>query len=452
VATSALGAPGKDGVGLLSPQITGLPVDLFARSRPERLLTLIADMRPSDLPALQDLALVLLLAESTPPPVTGGMEALLQARSDRLVAFGALDQAQALLELAGSNTPTLFGKWFEISLLTGNDDAACAALRDAPSLAPSLSARVFCLSRGDDWAGAFLTLETARAIGAIPPADAELLAYFLDPEAFEGTPVPVVAQMDALRYRLLDGLGEPPATAALPLPFAASDLRENIGWKAQIEAAERLTRAQAISPERLRALYTERKPAASGGVWDRAGAVQALEAALEAVDPGAIANTLPAAWVAMSSAGLQVPFAELYGGQLAKLPLAPAASQLALKIQLLSQDFAMKPAPGVDPRLPRDIFALNVALGRPLDARGLDAVAQAIAVGLTEDELPEPFNDLFAQGRLGEALLRALALLQDGAQSDPGDIAATLALLRAAGLETTARRTALQLLLLERPA
>jgi hypothetical protein len=290
-------------------------------------------------------------------------------------------------------------------------------------------------------------------LGAITEADGALLAHFLDPEAFEGQPLPAPpAEMTPLRYRLLDGLGEPPATPALPLAYAISDLRETIGWKAQIEAAERLARAQAIAPEQLRALYTARQPAASGGVWDRAAAFQAFESALASGDPGAVANALPEVWAAMSRAGLQIPFARMFGADLARLPLAPAASQLAYKIGLLSKEYKGVAEAGSPSRLPRDLFATSVALGLAGDASGLDPVAEAIASGFAMTDLPAPYAALIAEKRLGEALLLALKLLQDGRQSDPGDIAAGLGLLRSQGLEDTARRVALQLLLMDRPA
>ena len=50
----------------------------------------------------------------------------------------------------------------------------------------------------------------------------------------------------------------------------------------------------------------------------------------------------------------------------------------------------------------------------------------------------------------GEALLLAIERVTDGAKGDLRDVTAGLGLFRAVGLEDTARRTALQLMLLER--
>ena len=51
---------------------------------------------------------------------------------------------------------------------------------------------------------------------------------------------------------------------------------------------------------------------------------------------------------------------------------------------------------------------------------------------------------------MGEAILRVLVLLEDGAAGDPVSLTQALATLQAFGLEDTARRAALQIVLLER--
>ena len=58
------------------------------------------------------------------------------------------------------------------------------------------------------------------------------------------------------------------------------------------------------------------------------------------------------------------------------------------------------------------------------------------------------FND--ASKKLGEAILRAMLLLGEETFADPGDIRAALSVFRAVGLESEARRIAIQLLVLER--
>ncbi len=62
----------------------------------------------------------------------------------------------------------------------------------------------------------------------------------------------------------------------------------------------------------------------------------------------------------------------------------------------------------------------------------------------------QEFTDLLDQNRLGEALLLAVEQIESGLQGDLAGVTKGLVLLRHVGLETTARRTALELMLLER--
>src|SRR5690606_22806876 len=124
------------------------------------------------------------------------------------------------------------------------------------------------------------------------------------------------------------------------LAFAHADLRDITGWKARIAAAERLARAGAIPGARLLEVYAERQPAASGGVWDRVGAVPAFASGLDSADAAAVSATLPAAWAAMRETGLEVAFAEAVAGALDPLPLDGSAVEIQLQIGLLSADYA----------------------------------------------------------------------------------------------------------------
>ncbi len=448
VATSTLGAARRDGVGLLAASVAGLPADAVAGSDPARLAALIARQPADALPAMQDLVLAFLLAELEPPRAADAGDAVFFARVDGLLRLGALDQAQALLERAGTTDAEAFRRWWDTSLLTGFDDRACAAMTANPGVAPTLPARIFCLSRTGDWAAAALTLDTGRALDAISAEDDRLLAHFLDPESFEGEPPPPAPRpMTPLAFRLLDGIGETPPTRGLPLAFAAADLRPTTGWKAQIEAAERLVRARALDPNRLLALYTERRPAASGGVWDRAAAVQAVDMALLAGERDALADALPEAHAAMARAGLLPALAALYGERLARAGLEGEPGALALRLGLLSKAYE-EAAQGADPADPRDRFAVAVALGANWGAEvPPGAVPRAVADGLAAPA-PDHLARLAAEGRVGEALLEVALTLADGARSDPAAITAALAFLRSIGLEAVARRAALELLLL----
>lgn len=450
VAVSVIGGPSLDGIGLLSAKVTGLPRNLWGLGLTTEIAALITAERVETLPSLQQLLITVLLAEADPPADAGARGTLLLSRIDKLLDMGALDQAEALLNAAASTEADLFRRSFDVALLTGSEDAACEKMQGAPNLAPTFPARIFCLARSGDWNAAALALRTGQALGYVTDADDDLLARFLDPDLFEGEPPPPApARPTPLVWRMFAAIGEPLATNNLPVAFAHAELQDTSGWKAQIEAAERLAKAGAIAPNVLLGLYTDRRPAASGGVWDRVDAVQDFEAALEQADTAAIARTLPLVWAQMTAVELEVPFATLYAGALSKLTLDVESSKLAFRIGLLSDQYE-RVATARLAADPEEAFLIALARGQVTDVAATGSLGRAIAPAFSA---PEPAPEallLLEQGRLGEAVLMAIDRVGRGVQGDLRGVTEGLSLLRHVGLEDIARRTALELMLLER--
>lgn len=452
VATTVLGGTSLDAVGLLPPQVTGFPHDLWGIGHSAEIAADIAEAGQGDVPALQSLLMTLLLAEAEAPADSAGSGDLLIARIDKLLTMGALDQAQALIEAAGAaNSPELFRRSFDVALLTGEEDSACEVLKSAPGLAPTLTTRVFCLARAGDWNAAALTLRTAQALGNISAEDDVLLSRFLDPEQFDGEDMPPAPKpVTPLVWRIYDALGEPLPTATLPPAFAHADLSDRAGWKSQIEAAERLSRAGAIAPNVLLGLYTDRAPAASGGVWDRADAFQRFDAALSKADVAAVEQRLPLAYARMKDVEVEVPFATLFAAPLSKLHLSGDAARISYELGLLSPEYerlAQSQGAGSDAR---SLFLAGLAAGSVKGLVAPDSMARAIAPAFTNPQLPADIAELIAQKRVGEAILQAMIRIESGLRGELVKVNEGLSVLRKLGLEDIARRTALQLMLLER--
>lgn len=449
IVVTPLDRPSADGVGLLPPSVTGLPRSLWSGSAEETLVTLVRAERAETLPALQELIVTLMLAEADPPRGAGAEGRLFLARVDRLLDIGALEPAQAMLEQTRRDEPELFRRWFDISLLTGTEDYACDLLRNRPGLAPTYPARIFCLARTGEWMAAALTLNTARALGEITEEEEALLTRFLDPELFEGDdPLPPPSRPSPLVFRLREAIGEPLPISGLPRAFAHADLRSTAPWRNRIEAAERLARFGSISENLLHGLYTERRPAASGGVWDRAAAIQALEAALADQDAEAVARTLPPAFEAARSMRIEVPLARIFAERLLALPGPP--DDLSLRLALLSPLYEAAVLEHVPDSSEGRLWS-GIARGDVEGLESADPRAAAVIAAFAGAAVPEPMARLIADERLGEALLRAVSAFHQGMDGDPASVTDALAVLRAVGLEEVARKAALQYLLLDRP-
>lgn len=442
VSMQPLGAPGPRALGLLDPATTGLPMDLWSGSDGATLAALLAAEEIDTLPALQDLIVTLAISRADPPAEVT-RDAFFLARVDKLLDLGALEPARAMLMDATPDTPNLFRRFFDVSLLTGTEDAACRFLRDAPDVAPTPAARVFCLARSGDWSAAALTLNTGRALGDIDDATGELLARFLDPELFEGeSDLPQPDRATPLTFRMFEAIGSPLSTQNLPRAFSHADLRDNVGWKAQLEAAERLARAGALPSNALIGLYTARVPAASGGVWERAKAVAALNTALASKDDRDIRAALTTLRAEARRVGVTVPLAQVFAPALIDV----AGDGQVLFEWLLLSDLYEQAALNEDLAI-TDPFLAAVARGDPSRAQPSridDPLVRAAFATPADPALIAMATD----GRTGEAILRAIATVQQGIDGDAMAFGEGIATLRALGLEDVARRTALQYLIL----
>ncbi|WP_376873173.1 hypothetical protein [Albirhodobacter sp. R86504] len=457
VSMAPLGAPmPSQSLGLLPPARTGLPATLWGKTPESELTEILRDERTDILPALQSLLFTLMLAELDPPanPSATGIapgQSLFLARIDRLMELGALEPAHAMLELAGPSTPERFRRLFDIALLLGQEDEACDLLSRRSALAPSLTARIFCLARGGDWPAAEVMFTSAQALDQIPQEVIPLIERFMDDEmvdtAEELTPP---RDPSPLVFRMMEAIGQPMPTTYLPLAFAQADLRANTGWKSRLEAAERLARAGTVDPNQMLGLYTEKSAAASGGIWERARAMTALDRAVQSRDAQAVTLALEPAIAEMEQAELEVILANLYGEPLSELALSGSAADAAFRIGMLSPSYEIV-AKARKPRSADEALLIGIAKGRTTGLRAQDTLGRALKAAFdTPPQVPELYAELIEGDRLGEAILRAVDDITEGARGGFDDITNGLIMLRAAGLENTARQTALQLMLLER--
>ncbi len=447
VETAVLSEPGRSAVGLIDPARVGLPKDLWTHSQSDLLIELV-DQVDLSVPSLSRLMQVLLLAETNGP--LGDSNAYLAARLKRLIAIGAVDRAQALLERAGIDDPAIFAQWSELALLSGDGTQMCASLQEKPELAQNTELKIYCIAQMGDWNRAATVLQTASALGDLPPRQARLMAQFLDPDLAESQPVPLPpVRPSALIYRVYEAVGDPLPSLSLPLPFATLDLNGDNGWKPQLEAAERLARSGALPPNQLLGIYSLREPAASGGIWDRIDAFQAFETALKTGPDSRIGASLETVWPQMASAGLTVPFSELFVKQLSKHRLKGRAKRIAERMMFLSPSYeTLGPQHAADTAEGRFLSAIATGNAPPQPYPDLPH-AETIAAAFSGQSAPETFIKQAEDGKIGEVILQSMALFAIGAEGKSRALGESIATFRALGLEDVARRSALELMLLD---
>ena len=448
VLVAPLDAPVPDRAGLIDARRLGLQADLWGRSTAADLARLIAVMPEIETPTLRLLFRDLLLARLDPPVDAIADDSLFLARIDKLLAMAELGLADDLIAEAGAPDPTWFRRAFDIALLQGTETAACETIERTPDISPTFQARIFCLARNGNWEVAALTLGTAEALNLLEPDEEQLLLHFLDPELFEGEPLPIPPEQPSpLTFRLYEAVGERMDTETLPTAFAAADISQNVGWKTRLRATERLARAGVVPAEVLLAQFMSRKPAASGGIWDRVDAVQKLVYALDRNEPRAITTALPNAWAQMQSGGYAPTLAPWLARRLHSVDLGPGAHHDAFEIALMAGDMNLAQK-YIGPSR-EDASLLALAEGRFGDIRDASPLVTSIKRALSGLPPSDRFLLLVEDNRPGEALLRAIAQLAEGPGGDPAAIGDSLALLSLLGLKPVADRIALELLLAE---
>lgn len=458
IETSSLDAPIRDGVGILTRRQTGFPSDLWGQTSALRVRNYILEHPGTGVPATKALFHALLLAEATPPHGSNAHNIVLLARIDRLMDDGLLEQAEALVGLAGITNPPMFRRAFDIGLLTERSESVCETLRGSPALSPTLPARIFCMARQGDWDAAALTLKLGLEIGEISPAQEAILARFLDPQLFEDTPPPPIPDpLTTLDFVLRDAVALPRPSGALPLAFEYLDAAEHAPIRSRTEAGERLVRAGAMPSSLLFATYRAGKPASSGGIWDHAAAIQALDKALANGEITSIAKTLSDADILFSNNDLRLALARDVAARLIKLDPTTFDNETRHSIYallMLNEDWSAARGFMANNNDVADRFFRALAEpGTSFPAgSSLGALRAAAARGLTRPDAPTETAALIAnlldEGDTGEGLLRTLEVLQAGVEIDPRDLEAGLWLLRRAGLSGQARNIATQTLLL----
>ncbi|WP_108782040.1 hypothetical protein [Pontivivens insulae] len=448
-----------DALGLLPSRITGLPVTLWGDAPAGIIATLLRNIKNTGVPASRHLFNRILLAEARPPQGPPGL--VLGVRIERLLDTGALDAAEAMLNRAEQPDLQVTELAFDIGVLTGRDDRVCSTLLNQTELAPNVESQIWCAARLGRWHEAAFLYRIATALEEIDPIRADHLAWFLDPEMFEtGFELDVPEALTPLDFALREAIGQPRPPGTLPLAYLDGDLSGNRTLRARIEAAEALVQRGDLPPPVLFATYRRARPAASGGLWGRSGAVQDLDDALRIGSVEEIIAAVEAVDEAFAPLGLRQAAAREFAVQLADLPADAPNPTLAAW-------FLLDNKPGQARDWMRDeeltlIEALSIAILEqrrippPAIAPRTDRERRALAA-YSAFAAPEPpgadLSDprqLVADEQVGEAILRALRVLDAGTEIEFGDLHAVLAALAPIQPEI-ARRIAIETLWLTAP-
>ncbi|MEO1307503.1 MAG: hypothetical protein AAFV38_06135, partial [Pseudomonadota bacterium] len=125
ITVEELDAPLRDAVGLLPAEANGFPTDLWSQSDTADLRSAMSAIPLDVISPVAQLYRDLLISEQDPPTDTDASGRFFLLRVDTLMARGAVEDALALINLAGATDEAVFRRFFDLTLLRGEEARGC---------------------------------------------------------------------------------------------------------------------------------------------------------------------------------------------------------------------------------------------------------------------------------------------------------------------------------------
>ena len=150
IQVSTLSSDKFQSIGLLPVYVTGIPTTIWRNSSFNDLTYSFKTMPTFSYPPIQELVYSLLLAEARPPLDEPESYSFLNVRLQKLLSYGAVDPAIALIERASPVPDSMVPLLFDISLLSSNNMPACDPIFRKRKNKELQGELVYCYARKGD--------------------------------------------------------------------------------------------------------------------------------------------------------------------------------------------------------------------------------------------------------------------------------------------------------------
>ena len=432
-------------IGLLPIYVTGIPTTIWRNSNFDDLEYSFKKMPTFSYSPIQELVYALLLAEARPPLDEPERYAFLEARLNKLLKYGAVDPAIALIERASPVPERMIPLLFNISLLSSNNFPVCDPIFQYTKNKDLQAELIYCYARKGDWLTAHLILKTGEVLGDLSAQEVSLLDRYLEVDfnVDLNALLPPPELITPLEYRLYEAIGEPIPAEYLPIQYSQSDLSGENGWRAQVIAAERLSSTGAIPGNQILGIYTNNSPGVSGGVWERVKAVSDLDEALESEEN--VEQYFQEAWKIFKQTDQLIVFAKLFGLRVFEKNLSQTSQKIAADLLLLINNFEL-----TESYWSSNDIRFGLISGDFSRVMASNETERTIFKVFTEPSIPFLVEQKLNQGKLGEVILNSILQFETGIEGNLRDFSESLSTLNLIGLGTTARRAALTHLVVEK--
>ncbi|MCY4259544.1 MAG: hypothetical protein OXC91_04695 [Rhodobacteraceae bacterium] len=413
-----LDAISLDTIGLIGPESSPLPTELWHRSRTEDLAALFARQTAALPASLLEILYLLLLTETSRPGIGAGDGRLLAARLDSLLTLGAVDQAQALFGIIGPNRPAFYSRWRDLALLDGDVLEVCNRLLVRSSLSSALVDHIYCNHATGNTGQAQNLMAVARSMESLSSDEEMILNLLFAPAethapGAQAGPIVLTDDSNVILIRILfdhtHNSGLIPDTVKLAPLRIAADLPAPL----RFHAALMLVRSQAISYEPVLTIARDAQWELEGPAAEAVRLLLAFDRAIMLDETGRSAALLDRLFPYLVETGLLHAFADYYAEELGFIRVASSlAQQVILALGGTAGECNCGPLGG-DERYLADLIRLTG--GIPTDWSDLPQghLMQSLLAGLAGIIATPGLQDLVEADRHGEALLTILTPFND---------------------------------------
>ena len=308
-------------VGIISTRITGIDPKIW-NGLDEQTLSAKLKLLPNlNFHSAQRFLKRILISETQPPTssskssMSGKLYFL--AKIDKLIEFGALDEAETIILQAPKMNRELFIRWQKISFVTGRLTRLCEALKSNFDLTHDLSIRIICLKYLKDWQAAALTLSTASSLNLLDKSRENLLIYYLDQNLMPFEQLTLnFSQFDEIDYFILKSTYQILDLISEDAKYLYMKVKDSSNVARKVQAIEKLAMKKSISVSSLFDSYRNSDINGSIGIWQRIISIRNLDMTLKRNNEKAMLIALDRAINHMSRGDLLLLFATEYGDRL----------------------------------------------------------------------------------------------------------------------------------------
>ena len=368
-------------------------------------------------PPLLAFLYTILSVKSRSPEKSVNYDDILLIRLNKLLEFGAIPQAQNLLEELDINNKKPYNKWFNIHLLSSSQKEACDIVLKNKASTAHYRDRIFCLIQSGNTKVATLTLSGAAALDILSLEEEIILYNFLySNNAYLQTDKQIIQSITPMNYRVSKLIGASVDHLELSSAYHHSELMSNISGNKKLLYTENLVRNGVLPYRSLNSIYSDVTPDLDGSALKRANLSKELDDSLSKEPTLRSLRKFVEFFDNLADVGLENFALRYYSMDLLKIVNQYPNSRKALTLLIRSAD--LKALRKIRNKEKLNPIYRSIIFKSPINIRATSLSEKLIIDSLQKENIPEELEIIMRDRSSGEAILTAIIMLQEAGTAE----------------------------------